>query len=66
MKEEQVLVSNFNQEWAKKVTKKQFVKQHAHLGDEKFLENEYDKIVPPKQALQAELPKEEVKKNSEG
>lgn len=47
------LVPDFNKEWAKKVTKEEFVEQHAHLGSVEFLESAYDKIVLPAKAIAA-------------
>lgn len=43
----------YNKEWAKKVTKEEFVKQHAHI---KGIDHgkEYDKIVPPKEDAKKE------------
>lgn len=41
------LVVDWNEKYVKSVKKDVFVEAHLHLGDKKFLEAEYDKIVKP-------------------
>jgi hypothetical protein len=43
------MIINFNKEWVKTVTKKQFVEAQKHWAKDCDLEAEYDKIVPPKE-----------------
>jgi len=43
----------FNKEYAKSVSKDEFVKQHAHIKGVD-LGKEYDKIVPPKEEVKKE------------
>jgi hypothetical protein len=53
---------DFNKEWAKSVTKKQFVDAQKHFTKDCDLEAEYDKIVPPKENKSSEKGDKEPEK----
>lgn len=40
-------VIGWNENYVKSKTKDEFIEAHLHLGDKKFLEAEYNKIVKP-------------------
>jgi len=54
----------WNEEHAKNTPKQEWIKKHLHWGSEKFLSEEYDKLVPPKKEKQAETQIEADKKDS--
>lgn len=45
------LVVDFNEKWVRSKSKEEFVEAHLHLGDKKFLEAEYNKIVKPEKEV---------------